>query len=114
MATAPHTMNGLAGMEIAVRSDYATWCAGWDNICEQLSVIASGVEDELYLRLAANAGSDYTARSKARRATRPLRHLATSARVLGRLGPRCFRIYARHYAEEINPQRGKQKFDHQK
>src|SRR5215472_3689288 len=66
--SAPRNLNQLAQMEIAVRSDYAAWCTGWDNVCEQLSLIASGVEDELYMRLAANAGSNYTARAKARRA----------------------------------------------
>jgi hypothetical protein len=112
-ANAPRNMNSLATMEVKVRSDYATWCQGVDNLCEQLSLIIHAMADDLYVRLVAGS-RDHNVRVRARRATRPLLHLATAIRACGRLAPRAYRIYARQFADEINPQRAQRKFDHQK
>ena len=100
---APRNINQLASMPMQRRSDLAAWCTGFDTICEQLALLAEGLADELYLNLIAKHGNSFDARSRARRATRPLRALASSARMVGKLAPRAYRKYAVTYADEISP-----------
>lgn len=109
----PRTLVQLAGAPMGRRSDYAAWCQGWRVCCDQLSAIAMAMEAELYQRLLAKHGRDYDARSVARKATRPLRIMASAAHLAGRLGPRAYRAYAAAYASEMSPKKQTAaKFDH--
>jgi hypothetical protein len=107
----PRSVQALAAFEVERRSDYARWCEGWQRVCDGLAQVAIDLEDELYVRLAARG--DYNARSKARKALRPLRFMAAGARAVGRLGPRAFRRYQTVFQDEIDPaKKTRNRFDH--
>jgi hypothetical protein len=112
----PRTMQALASVEPNKRSDFITFCQGVDNLCAQLSLIILTFADDLYRRLASAGGRNggYGSRAKARIATRPLRGLAAVINNSGKLANRAYRIYAKHYADEISPDRKKRQFDHNK
>jgi len=111
----PRTMAALASVEPRVRSDFVTFCSGVDNLCAQLSLIIMVFADDLYHNLAMAGGKgNYSARARAYRATRPLRVLAMTIAAAGKATNRCYRWYARSYADQITPDRKKASFDHTK
>jgi hypothetical protein len=112
--SSPRTVGQLASMDVTTRSDYAAWCQGLSNVCDQMSLIIGSLQDELYRRLVLAGGGGYSARLKARHAVRPLGWLAASIATMGHQAPRAFRHYAKVYAVEINPEAKKPaaKFDH--
>jgi hypothetical protein len=112
----PRTMQALANVEPEKRTDFVTFCQGVDNLCAQLSLIILTFADDLFRKLAnaGGKGGNYSARAKAWRATRPLRALAAVINSAGKLSNKCYRIYARSYADEIEPDRKKKQFDHTK
>jgi hypothetical protein len=114
MPQAPKTVVQLANTEPDTRGDLIAFCAGVDNLCGQISLIILGFSDDLYRRLATSGGGGYTARAKARNAIRPFRALASAVSGCGRLANRCYRHYAKLYAEEIQPAKQRTKFDHTK
>ena len=113
-ATAPRNLTQLASMPMEYRSDLNAWCTGFDTICEQLALLADGLADEVYLNLIAKHGNSFDARSKAKRATRPLRFLASAVRNTGKLAPRAYRRYAQTYSDELaaSTRSGRRTWDH--
>jgi len=110
---APRTLTALANLQFDTRSDIAAFCQGVDNLCESLAMIVVAAADELYVRLATSGNGGYAARAKARAATRPFLHIAQLLRITGRTAHRCYRVYRRKYADEIQPAaKGRAKFNH--